>query len=150
MGDWLRTVFRGSTWLAAGVALAATMIALRLAPTSREHPPVVYAVRDAVPAEEGVNVTAVEVGRHESASVHHLRVADEVKAHLHRERDEQVVVLGGEGTLRLDERSLGVAAGSVIVIPRGTVHSLVVTRGPVEAVSVFSPPFDGKDRHVVD
>jgi quercetin dioxygenase-like cupin family protein len=151
MWNWLRSVFRGPTWLAAAVALATTLVAIRLAPgDSSDADPVYYLTGEAAPAEAAANITAVEVGRHESASVHHLRVAEAVKGHIHRAHDEQVVVLDGEGTMRLGEASHDVVPGSVIVIPRGTVHSLVVTRGPVEAVSVFSPPFDGKDRHFVD
>jgi len=151
MREWFRTVFRGTTWVAAAVALVATLVSLRLAPASDDASgPAHYVVGEAPAPEEGANVTAVEVSRHETASVHHLRVAEGVKAHLHYDHDEQVVVLRGEGTMRLGDETVPVAAGSVLVIPRGVVHSLVVTRGPVEAVSVFSPPFDGEDRHFVE
>jgi mannose-6-phosphate isomerase-like protein (cupin superfamily) len=148
---WLRQVLRGPTWAAAGVALVATVASMRLAPDGgRRDAPVFYSTRAAAASEPGSNVTTVEVGRHRSASVHHLRVAEGVKPHVHREHDEQVVVLAGEGTVRLGDSSQEVSAGSVVVIPRGTVHSLVVTGPAVEVVSVFSPPFDGKDRHFVE
>ena len=151
MWEWFRTAFRGETWLAAVVALAATLVALRLAPGGEpEAAPTLYETRAAPPPDEGANVTTVEVGRHGSASVHHLRIAESLPAHVHREHDEQIVVLGGAGTLLLDDEAHEVAAGSVVVIPRGTVHSLRVTRGPVEAVSVFSPPFEGEDRRLVE
>jgi quercetin dioxygenase-like cupin family protein len=151
MESWFRQVLRGPTWVAAGMALVTTIAAIRLAPAGdARHAPVFYSARAAAPPEPGANVTTVEVGRHRTASVHHLRVSEGVKAHVHREHDEQVVVLAGEGTVRLGDSAQEVSAGSVVVIPRGTVHSLVVTGSAVEAVSIFSPPFDGKDRHFVE
>jgi mannose-6-phosphate isomerase-like protein (cupin superfamily) len=151
MVTWFRLVLRGPTWIAAAVALAATLVSLRLAPAGPPRDaPVLYSARDAAAPDESANVTTVEVGRHRSASVHHLRVAEGVKAHVHREHEEQVVILSGEGRVRLGDSVEDVSAGSVVVIPRGTVHSLVVTGPPIEAVSVFSPPFDGKDRHFVE
>lgn len=151
MWEWFRNVFRGETWLAAVVALAATLVALRLAPAGEsETAPALYETGAAPPPDGAANVTTVEVGRHGSASVHHLRIAESLPAQVHREHDEQVIVLGGAGTLRLGDAAHDVAVGSVVVIPRGTVHSLRVSRGPVEAVAVFSPPFDGKDRHLVE
>jgi mannose-6-phosphate isomerase-like protein (cupin superfamily) len=151
MRKWLRTVFRGPTLVAALVAAVATGVSIRLAPAGGDGPgPVIYQRGDAGAPETGSNITAVEVGRHGTASVHHFRIAEGVKAHVHRQHDEQVVVLGGEGTAKVGEATHPVAAGTVVVIPRGTVHQLTVTGEPVEAVSIFSPPFDGEDRHFVE
>ena len=151
MKKWLQTVFRGSTLLAAFVAALATGVSIRLAPAEGEGPgSVVYQGGSAAAPEEGANITAVEVGRHGTASVHHLRIAEGVRAHVHRQHDEQVVVLGGEGTMKVGEATHAVTAGTVLLIPRGAVHQLTVTGPPVEAVSIFSPPFDGEDRHFVE
>ena len=51
---------------------------------------------------------------------------------------------------RVGDEVRDVGPGTVLLIPRGTVHAIEVTAGPSEAVSAFSSPFDGKDRFFVE
>jgi quercetin dioxygenase-like cupin family protein len=72
--------------------------------------------------------------------------------HIHEDADECVYVL--EGTLEMglgDKRILG-AAGSVMLAPRGTLHSLVnVGPGPARFIVVLAAPgFEGYWREMAD
>lgn len=150
MGDWWNVIRRGP--IPASLAVCAVFVALAgwLTPERTSPPPRFYDCPGALHPEGGANVTTAAVGGYESASVHHLVVADGVKTHFHRTHDETVTVLAGTGRMRLGEETRNVTAGTVLLIPRGTLHSLEVTDGPVEAISTFSPSFDGKDRIFVD
>jgi len=152
MRDWWTHILRGP--IPASLLVCAGFVALAtwLAPASGTEPPAprVYGSRGALDPEEGANVTTAVVGVHESASVHHLLVKEGVAAHYHRTHDETVTVLAGTGVLALGAEEHEVGPGTVVLVPRGTVHALRVTGAPVEAVSVFSPAFDGEDRIFVD
>ncbi|MDP6529955.1 MAG: cupin domain-containing protein [Gemmatimonadota bacterium] len=135
--------------LAGAMTLAGMWLAGRMA-SSRGSAPVAWHADPGVPAEAHANITARPVGAHRTADCTHLMIASEVAAHLHRTHDETVVILAGSGVMRLGEETLSVGPGSILLIPRGTVHALSVLDGPMEVVSVFSPPFDGKDRVFVE
>ena len=148
MGEWWKSVSRGPAAGALLVSLVVVTVAVRWGPERRPaHPGVYRTFETALPAASVVNVP---IGVLQSASAHHLRITGEVKAHLHRRHDETVVVLSGRGRIRLAADTMDVGPGAVIRIPRGTVHALEILEGPLEAVSVFSPPFDGTDRVWVD
>lgn len=149
--NWLISLLRGPFGPALGVSLVFTGLAVQLAPggSERAAKAVFHETGSLVP-EEGETAAARIVGATEGASVHHLVIEEGVKPHYHRAHDETVIVLAGEGRVSIGEVERSVRPGLVLVIPRGAVHSLEVTGDPVEAVSVFSPPFDGKDRIFVD
>ncbi len=70
-----------------------------------------------------------------------------VPAHHHVEHDEMVMVLEGKGTFTIEGQNREVAAGDILIIPRGAVHSYTHQGdGLTAVVSVFSPKFDPKDR----
>ncbi len=149
MGAWLRHIRQGPIPVSLLVTAVVVTLAVRLAPAvdARPDPRIYEAIGALQPAE---NVAAVVVGAYDSASVHHLLVTGAVAPHYHRLHDETVIIQAGQGTMRVGDETRDVSAGTVIVIPRGTVHSLEVTGDPVEAISVFSPRFDGEDRVFVD
>lgn len=131
------------------IAGVATAVALALAP-HLSHAPRMAVFDDprSAPAVTAAPSTRL-LGAHPDASVHRLWTTG-VKPHFHRAHDETIVVLAGSGTMRLGEESHVVAPGVTILVPRGVVHSLEVSDGAVEAISVFSPPFDGTDRHFLE
>ncbi len=148
MLEWWKHILRGpipaSFAVCAVVAgLAGWLVPPRTDPGDQAR---IYECSGAPGPAAGESDTAVAVGGYESASVRHLRVTEGVKTHFHRRHDETVTVLSGSGRIRLGDETRVVTAGTVVLIPRGMPHSLVVTGEVVEAVSVFSPAFDGKDR----
>lgn len=70
-----------------------------------------------------------------------------VKAHKHLAHTEVVTVLEGKGKMTLGDTTMMIGPGDVIVIPKGTPHS-VITKGkkPLLVISVQAPQFMGKDR----
>jgi mannose-6-phosphate isomerase-like protein (cupin superfamily) len=80
-----------------------------------------------------------------------IYVKKEVKAHRHVTHSEHVYVLEGEGEMSVGDKKFPVKKGSMVFVPRNTVHSLRVTsKDPVKVISVQAPMFDGKDRVMVE
>jgi mannose-6-phosphate isomerase-like protein (cupin superfamily) len=74
-------------------------------------------------------------------------VKKSVRPHYHAEHTEAVTVLNGKGIMQLGDSFFKIRKGSVIIIPKGTVHSVEVTsRKPLLVLSVQAPEFKGKDR----
>lgn len=84
-------------------------------------------------------------------TVNLIQTRGAVPAHHHVEHDEMVMVLEGKGTFTIEGQTREVAAGDILLIPRGAVHSYVHQgEGITAVVSVFSPKFDPKDRIMVE
>lgn len=78
-------------------------------------------------------------------------IKKEVKPHKHVYHSEQVVVLEGEGLMKLGVLQFVVRKGDVLFIPKGTVHSVVNRLStPLKVLSIQAPWFDGKDRVFVE
>jgi quercetin dioxygenase-like cupin family protein len=151
MRQWLAALSRGPLVPGLVVAAVGAFVGVELAPAGGDAPePVAYRTADAPAGEASRTFDGREIGRHAGASSHHRVVTESSRPQFHRLHDETLVALGGEGTLLLDGEPHEIGPGRVFVIPRGTVHSIEVTGEAVEAISVFSPPFDGRDRHYVE
>lgn len=99
------------------------------------------------PTDDGKLVTAKEIFRTSRSSGHALRVMTDVKPHFHDSHEEPVVVQSGGGVFDLGGVLHTLREGDVVVIPRKTVHSFSPDEGkPCTVLSIFTPPFDGKDR----
>ncbi len=74
-------------------------------------------------------------------------IHNEVKAHMHLHHSEHVVVMDGEGEMRLGDSVFVIRPKDVIFIPANTVHS-AKRKGklPLKVLSIQAPHFDGKDR----
>lgn len=80
-------------------------------------------------------------------TVNLIQTRGTVPAHHHVEHDEMVMVLEGKGTFTIEGQNREVAAGDILIIPRGAVHTYTHQgEGMTAVVSVFSPKFDPKDR----
>jgi mannose-6-phosphate isomerase-like protein (cupin superfamily) len=74
-------------------------------------------------------------------------IKQEVKSHKHVQHSEQVVVLEGEGLMKLGTEAFSIAAGDIIFIPCNTFHSVKsIGKVPLKVLSIQSPGFDGSDR----
>ena len=77
-------------------------------------------------------------------------VKKEVPLHKHEFHTEQVIVLEGEGNMRLGDEWKIIKPGDLIIIPVGTLHQVIVTSSiPLKVLSVQAPEFDGSDRVIM-
>jgi mannose-6-phosphate isomerase-like protein (cupin superfamily) len=80
-----------------------------------------------------------------------ILIKKEVKAHKHAFHSEHVIVIEGEGIMKLEDKTFPIKKGDVVFIPKNTIHS-VITKGkiPLKVISVQAPLFDGKDRIMIE
>jgi quercetin dioxygenase-like cupin family protein len=97
---------------------------------------------------EDEDVMIIPIGKDKSSSIYLFQIREnaEMDAHYHKSHDVIMYINKGSGILELNGTRHSVKEGMMVVIPRLSVHRLINT-GEVTniAVSVFSPPFDGKD-----
>ena len=61
--------------------------------------------------------------------------------HIHKAEDEAFYVVEGEVTVRRGEETITAAAGTYVLIPRGTSHTFWTTGStPAKVLGIFSPP----------
>jgi mannose-6-phosphate isomerase-like protein (cupin superfamily) len=88
-----------------------------------------------------------EIARDERSSHHVVSLRDAEPLHRHDMHDLLVVVLEGHGDMLLGDATHPIGQGSIVYIPRATVHSMRnATEKPLTGYAMFFPPFDGKDR----
>lgn len=93
------------------------------------------------------NIRVEKLAEDELSSTFAIWVLDSVPAHYHEHHTETVTVLSGEGVMTLGNVEFVITAGSVVFIPKGTAHSVLVSSDvPLAVISVQSPRFDGSDR----
>jgi mannose-6-phosphate isomerase-like protein (cupin superfamily) len=117
-----------------------------LFPQGRETLPLAsLAARAPLPPDAGQRV--VELARDTASSHHVVTIRDRETPHRHDRHDLLVVVLEGHGTLLLGEEERPVGPGSILWVPRGSVHAFRNLAGePAVAYAVYLPGFDGADR----
>ncbi len=100
------------------------------------------------PLGEGEEVKITDVGENKNSSMHLVQVREngELRPHYHKRHDEVIYVKKGSGIATLDGTRYMVKPGSILQVPAKTVHKFLNTGGePFVAVSIISPPFDGRD-----
>lgn len=102
------------------------------------------------PMADAAAIRSDELGRTQGSSVHLVQARGPETPHRHLRHDLAVMVVRGRGTLHVAERAHALAAGDVVLVPRGTPHWFE-PRGPRTAVAIviFAPPFDGADSEPV-
>jgi mannose-6-phosphate isomerase-like protein (cupin superfamily) len=99
----------------------------------------------------GEDFRVVEIARDGATSHHVVAIRHAETPHRHDRHDLLVVMLRGHGTWRLGDETRPVGEGSVLYVPRGTVHAFANgTDAPAKAYAVYFPPFDGADRVLTD
>lgn len=149
--------------MSARLILLCTLAALPAAAEESRRPPM-PAVLDAVlsggrltesleflaeraPLASGVDLRVVEVGRDARSSHHVVSIRTAEEPHRHDRHDLLVVMVRGEGSLRIGNEARAVGEGSILWIPRGTAHAFTNrSDAPAVAYAVYLPPFDGEDR----
>jgi mannose-6-phosphate isomerase-like protein (cupin superfamily) len=93
----------------------------------------------------------VEVGRDTGSSQHLVWIRDREQPHRHDRHDLLVVTLRGHGSMRLGDEEREVGEGSILYVPRGTVHAFRNTSsGIAVSYAIYMPAFDGRDRVPVE
>jgi len=98
------------------------------------------------------DIEITEIKRTATASVHRVRVWTQEAPHYHARHDSEVTLVKGGGTLYLNGVAHPLKVGDKIRIPRKVPHHFV-HQSPEpysEAIVTFKPPFDGKDRVLVE
>lgn len=103
----------------------------------------------ALAPEEELRV--VELGRDAHTSQHLVSIRGGEEPHRHDRHDLLVLLLGGHGSMQIGEERRELGQGSLIYVPRGTVHAFRnAAAEPAVAYVVYLPPFDGRDRVPAD
>ena len=100
------------------------------------------------PLGENEEVKITDVGENKNSSMHliHVRANGEIHPHYHKRHDEVIYVKKGSGIATLDDTRYVIKPGSMLQVPLKTVHRFLNTGNETfVAVSIFSPPFDGRD-----
>ena len=93
------------------------------------------------------NVYVQKIHSDSLSSTFAIWVKNEVKPHKHQYHSEVVSVIQGKGLMTVAGITKPIRKGDVIIIPQGTVHSVVTkSKKPLLVISVQSPKFVGKDR----
>ncbi len=101
---------------------------------------------------EDENVKIIPLGIDKSTSVYlfQIRQGAEMDTHFHKSHDQILYIKKGSGIVALNGTRYPVKEGMVVMIPRTSIHKYINTgKETVIAVSMFSPPFDGKDIKVI-
>lgn len=92
----------------------------------------------------------VEIDRDAHTSHHVVAIRDREQPHHHATHDLWVVMLRGSGSMLLGDEERAVGPGSILYVPRGTVHAFRNAGSePAIAYAVYAPAFHGADRVVV-
>lgn len=97
----------------------------------------------------GENFKVVELARDAHTSHHVVWIRDREVPHRHDRHDLMVVMLRGHGFMRIGEEERALGEGSILYVPRATVHAFRNTSDePAAAYAIYTPAFDGRDREV--
>lgn len=103
------------------------------------------------PENDFDNIYAEKIFSDSLVSSFLIVVKKEVKLHKHVTHSEHVYVLEGSGDMVLGNENISITKGDLIIIPKNTAHSLIVTSSiPVKIISIQAPEFDGKDRVLIE
>jgi mannose-6-phosphate isomerase-like protein (cupin superfamily) len=96
---------------------------------------------------QSTNIYSKQLNGDSLSSAFCILIKQEVKSHKHIKHSEQVLVLEGEGQMKLGNATFKISEGDVIFIPLNTFHSVKSTgKVPLKVLSIQSPEFDGSDR----
>lgn len=104
-----------------------------------------------VPLAEGEATKVALVGADAHSSHHVVALRDAEPLHRHDAHDLLAVLLRGHGRMWIEGEERTIGPDSITFVPRGAVHSLRNDAAePLVGYVVFWPPFDGRDRVLVE
>ncbi|MCX6678789.1 MAG: cupin domain-containing protein [Methanothrix sp.] len=98
-------------------------------------------------AKAGLNITQVASGKNASVNLVMGPPGSILKMHYHQYRDEITYCIKGQAVMNVSGKKLVMKAGDLMYIPALVLHGSEVTGNEtLQLISIFTPPFDGKDR----
>jgi quercetin dioxygenase-like cupin family protein len=95
----------------------------------------------------GLNITQVASGKNASVNLVMGPPGSILKMHYHRYHDEITYCIKGQAAMNVSGKELAIKAGDLMYIPALVLHGSEVTGNEtLQLISIFAPPFDGKDR----
>jgi mannose-6-phosphate isomerase-like protein (cupin superfamily) len=135
-------------WLASGGLAADAPPAMldALYPSGRLTAPLA-SLPDRVKLAPAESFRVVELARDTGTSQQLVAIRGSESPHRHDRHDLLVVMLRGQGVMRIGSEERSVGDGSILYIPRGAIHAFRnESPEPALAFTVYVPPFDGRDR----
>lgn len=115
-------------------------------PAGSPEPAALLARVSEIEKEDFENIRLQTLAENELSSHHLVVIRKEEPLHIHKTHDVWAMVLQGEGSFRLREKTYGLRPGASFFVPRGTAHG--ARNGgekPLAVFAILTPPFDGKD-----
>jgi mannose-6-phosphate isomerase-like protein (cupin superfamily) len=127
------------------------VIALLLSFVLKSHSQVVSGFDTIGRFTKSENIYSRKVSGDSLSTTFCILIKKEVKAHKHIFHSENVLILEGEGLMKLDGKIFAIKKGDVIFISKNATHSVKTTgKIPLKVLSIQSPAFDGSDRVFVE
>ncbi|MFA6372537.1 MAG: cupin domain-containing protein [Methanothrix sp.] len=105
------------------------------------------AQQKSVDTKDGLNITQVASGKNASVNLVMGPPGSILKMHYHQYRDEITYCIKGQTVMNVSGEELVMKAGDLMYIPALMLHGSEVTGNEtLQLISIFTPPFDGKDR----
>lgn len=117
------------------------VLVLAVQPTTAATPQIIHASDRTTYVQNGIAAEPL-VDRASGAYLGRLRFepGSKVPPHRHATAEEMIVILSGEGVMKINGRKTPVIRGDAIYIPRDVEHDFeTVGASPVEAIQVYSP-----------
>jgi oxalate decarboxylase/phosphoglucose isomerase-like protein (cupin superfamily) len=105
------------------------------------------AQQKSVDTKDGLNITQVASGKNASVNLVMGPTGSILKMHYHQYSDEITYCIKGQAVMNVSGKELVMKAGDLMYIPALMLHGSEVTGNEtLQLISIFTPPFDGKDR----
>jgi quercetin dioxygenase-like cupin family protein len=105
------------------------------------------AQQKSVDTKDGLNITQVASGKNASVNFVMGPPGSILKMHYNRYSDETTYCIKGQAVMNVSGKELVMKAGDLMYIPALMPHGSEVTGNEtLQLISVFAPPFNGKDR----
>ncbi len=101
---------------------------------------------DGVPCPCGTAKRAFAENEYSPGTVHVTEIADDARAHYHKEHTETYYILecGPDAKMQLDDEQVPIRPGMCILIPPGVRHRAI---GQMKIINIVVPKFDPADEH---
>jgi quercetin dioxygenase-like cupin family protein len=105
------------------------------------------ALQNGVDTKDGLNFTQVAFGKNANVNLIMGPPGSILKMHYHQYRDEITYCIKGQAVMNVSGQESVMKAGDLMYIPALMPHGSEVTGNEtLQLISIFAPPFDGKDR----